>query len=60
MKEDSADELKKKLLEERAKNERLQKELSEFIRAEECLVAAGIVTQEKVKKAHELVQTFSR
>jgi hypothetical protein len=36
--------------------ERLACELREYIRAEEVLIAAGIVTKEKVEQAHDIVR----
>jgi chemotaxis regulatin CheY-phosphate phosphatase CheZ len=37
----------------------LTRELHEYIRAEEVLIAAGIVTKEKVEQAHDIVRDFA-
>ena len=34
----------------------LERELREYIRAEDVMVAAGIVTKEKIEQAHEIVR----
>jgi hypothetical protein len=39
--------------------ERLTRELCEYIRAEEVLIAAGLVRKEKVEQAHEIVRGFT-
>ena len=38
---------------------RLRDELREYIRAEEVMIAAGIVTKQKVEQAHEIVRGLS-
>ena len=40
------------------KMERIQRELMEFIRAEQVMIAAGIVSEAKVKQAHEIVRNL--
>jgi uncharacterized protein YaaN involved in tellurite resistance len=59
MEEDTYEMLQKKLADSNERVERLIKELREYIRAEQVMVAAGLITDEKVKQAHEIVQTFS-
>jgi hypothetical protein len=39
--------------------EKLTREVREYIRAEEVLIAAGIVTKEKVEQAHDIVRDFA-
>lgn len=34
----------------------LEREITEYIRAEEVMIAAGIVSKEKVEQAHEIVR----
>lgn len=41
-------------LEEQCK--RQQRELLEYIRAEQVMIAAGIVTEQKAKQAHDIVR----
>lgn len=36
--------------------ERLKREVMEYVRAEKVLIAAGYITEEKVREAHELVR----
>ena len=36
-----------------------EKELREYIQAEQVMIAAGLVSEAKVKQAHEIVQSFS-
>jgi len=38
--------------------ERLRAELDEYIRAEEVMVAAGLVSKDKVDQAHDIVRNF--
>lgn len=59
MKEDSIEDLKKKLDDQLALNAKLHKEVMEYVKAEEVLIAAGLISQAKVKQAHEIVQNFS-
>lgn len=58
MKEDSIEDLKKKIAALEERDKRLTAELREFIKAEEVMIAAGLVTEQKVKQAHEIVQSF--
>ena len=39
--------------------QRLQKELQEYIRVQEVLIAARVVGEERFRQAHELVQTIA-
>jgi uncharacterized protein YacL (UPF0231 family) len=38
---------------------RLQAELHEYIKAEEVMIAAGLISKTKVEQAHEIVRGFS-
>lgn len=38
---------------------RLQAELHEYIKAEEVMIAAGLISKQKVEQAHEIVRNFS-
>jgi len=38
--------------------ERIRLELLEYIRAEEVMIAAGIVSKDKVEKAHDIVRNL--
>jgi hypothetical protein len=38
---------------------RLSKEVRKYIHAERVMVAAGLVSEDKVKQAHEIVQNWS-
>lgn len=58
MKEDSVDDLKKRIADLEQRDKRLTAELHEFINAENVLVAAGLVSEEKIKQAHEIVRNF--
>ena len=58
MKEETVEELKKRIADLEQRDKRITAELHEFIKAEDVMVAAGIVTKEKVKQAHEIVQSF--
>ena len=57
-KEETVEELKKRIADLEQRDKRITAELHEFIKAEDVMVAAGIVTKEKVKQAHEIVQSF--
>jgi pyruvate/2-oxoacid:ferredoxin oxidoreductase alpha subunit len=46
----------KKLAAAHERIERLERELYEYIRAEEVLIAAGVVTKAKVEQAHDIVR----
>ncbi len=46
----------KKLVEARERIARLEKELREYIRAEEVMIAAGVVSKAKVEQAHDIVR----
>jgi pyruvate/2-oxoacid:ferredoxin oxidoreductase alpha subunit len=46
----------KKLAAAHERIERLERELHEYIRAEEVLIAAGVVTKAKVEQAHDIVR----
>jgi hypothetical protein len=37
---------------------RLQKELHEYIKAEDVLIAAGLIAKAKVEQAHDIVRGF--
>jgi uncharacterized protein YacL (UPF0231 family) len=37
---------------------RLQAELREYIKAEEVMIAAGLVSKQKVEQAHDIVRSF--
>ena len=41
-----------------AQIKRLEKEVTEYINTEKVLIAAGLVTEDKVKQAHDIVQNF--
>jgi len=58
MKEETVAELKKRIADLEQRDKRITAELREFIKAEEVMIAAGIVTEKKVKQAHEIVQSF--
>lgn len=58
MKEDSIADLKKRISDLEARYKRLTAELHEFINTENVLIAAGLVSEAKVKQAHEIVQKF--
>ena len=59
MKEDSLDDLKKKIQQLEARNKLLEKEIREYIRAEDVMVAAGVVSKHKVEQAHEIVRSLN-
>jgi len=59
MKEDSIEDLKKRIADLEQRDKRLTAELHEFKKAETVMIAAGLVTEQKVKQAHEIVQSFS-
>ena len=58
MREETVDELKKRVTALEQRDKQVTAELHEFIKAEEVLIAAGVVTREKVNQAHEIVQSF--
>jgi hypothetical protein len=58
MKEDSIEDLKKRIAALEQRDKRVTAELREFINAENVLIAAGLVSEAKVKQAHEIVQKF--
>jgi len=39
--------------------ERMRKELTEYIRAEQVMIAAGVVSEAKVAQAHEIVRDLA-
>jgi len=55
MKEDSIDDLKKKVAELQASNSMLKKDLLKALRVEEVLIAAGLISIEKAKQARDIV-----
>ena len=58
MKEDSIEDLKKRIADLEQRDGRLTAELHEYINAENVMIAAGLVSEIKVKQAHEIVQNF--
>lgn len=58
MKEKGIEELKTLLNQEGQHDERLRKDLQEAIRVQEVLVAAGFISEDKIKQAYELVRSF--
>lgn len=60
MEKDTYEELQKKLADSEAKNKRLEAQLEQFRKAEDVMVAAGIVSKEKVEQAHEIVRSFAK
>ena len=54
-----ADSLQNVISNQKTAIKRLEKELDEYIKVEECLVAAGLINEDKIKQAHELVQSLS-
>ena len=58
MSEERYVDLKKTINDLTEHNARLQKEVMEYIRAEQ-VIAAGLITEQKVKQAHEIVQSWS-
>lgn len=59
MSEERYVDLKKQINDLTEHNARLQKEVTEYLRAEQVMVAAGLITEQKVKQAHEIVQSWS-
>lgn len=55
MKEDSIDDLKKKVAELQASNAMLKKDYLKALRVEEVLIAAGLISREKAEQARDIV-----
>jgi hypothetical protein len=53
-----SEELSKQLRDRDEHIKRLTAEVREYINAEKVLIAAGLVSEEKVKQAHDIVQSF--
>lgn len=58
MKPESIDDLKKRIADLEQRDKRITAELYEYINAENVMIAAGLVSEVKVKQAHEIVQKF--
>lgn len=51
-----SEELAKQIRDKDDHIKRLQTEVREYIRAEEVMIAAGLISKEKVEQAHEIVR----